>query len=381
MEISLQEELTDAVFRAALEPDAWGDVIHLMKRRFPSAAQTFYFLDLKPRRVRPVFLKGIEPRWIDSFDALYFAADNPWMRLTQQLHRPGVVRTNERLDRLLHDPGVLYRSSYYNDWMRPQGFKYTIGNTLLADENSVANVTLMRSPDMATFDEREVRAFEGLSRQLTRALQISVRLERAETEIGSAHAFDGLPQGIALVDAQGKIRYANPAMEAILRARRGLAVRQGVIEASLPEARMRFIACMATAFAAVANGSCDGAPLILKYDDRAHLAVQAMPVTGTMARYLPSTSLVLLMATQSCTERLASCDELRSAFGYTKSEARLAQLLVQGNDLQHSAKAMGITYGTARVYLKAVFEKAGVHSQSQLVARTLREAVFKDGLP
>jgi len=36
-----------------------------------------------------------------------------------------------------------------------------------------------------------------------------------------------------------------------------------------------------------------------------------------------------------------------------------------------AAAAMGITYGTARIYLKTVFDKVGVHSQAQLVSRVL----------
>ena len=76
---SLQDELTDAVFRSALEPPAWADVMRLMKLRFPSSAQTFYFLHLQPRRVHPIALIGIEPRWLDSFNAFYFALDNPWI--------------------------------------------------------------------------------------------------------------------------------------------------------------------------------------------------------------------------------------------------------------------------------------------------------------
>lgn len=39
---------------------------------------------------------------------------------------------------------MLYRSAYFNEWMRPQRFKYTLGNTLLADDGIVANITLLR---------------------------------------------------------------------------------------------------------------------------------------------------------------------------------------------------------------------------------------------
>lgn len=373
MTTALQEELTDAVFRAALESDAWDDVMRLMKRRFPSSAQTFYFLDLEPRLVRPVCVIGIEPRWFDSFNAFYFAPDNPWIRLTRQLHRPGVVRTNERLGHLLRDPNALYRSSYYNDWMRPQGLKYTIGNTLLTDGGTVANITLLRSPDTATFDAEEVTAFEAVSRQLTQALQISVRLERAELGLGSGRAFDFLPQAVALIDSQRHLIYANRAMESLLRTRRGLSLRHGTLHALRPEGQQRLMACVANALASIAGGTEHAASLILKYDDSAHIVLHAVPVTGAAKRFMPSTPMVLLMAANFVGEQTASCDELRHLYGYTKSEARLAQLLVQECELRQAARAMGVTYGTARVYLKVVFEKAGVHSQAQLVARILRD--------
>jgi hypothetical protein len=42
----LPEDLTDTVYRAALEPAAWHDVMELMGSSFPSVAQTFYFLRL-----------------------------------------------------------------------------------------------------------------------------------------------------------------------------------------------------------------------------------------------------------------------------------------------------------------------------------------------
>jgi hypothetical protein len=62
----LPEDLTDTVYRAALEPAAWHDVMELMGSSFPSVAQTFYFLHLGPRHVRPVQLSGIEPRWVTA---------------------------------------------------------------------------------------------------------------------------------------------------------------------------------------------------------------------------------------------------------------------------------------------------------------------------
>lgn len=62
----------------------------------------------------------------------------------------------------------------------------------------------------------------------------------------------------------------------------------------------------------------------------------------------------------------------RGLHGCTRSQARLAALVVDGTTLRDAAQRMGITYGSARVYLKTVFHKVGVRSQAQLVAAAPR---------
>ena len=371
----LQEELTDAVYRAALEPDAWPEVMRLMEARFPSSAQTFYFLDLEPRRVRPICLLGVAPRWVRCFDETYFAADNPWIRMSERLHRPGVVRTNRRLEQLSRDDGVLYRSAYYNEWMRPQGFKYSIGTTLLAGDGVVANITLLRPGDMPTFDDAEEQAFDVLSRHLTRALQMGVRLERAEHGAAGTAAFDALPQAIALLDGRRRLVYANAAMETLLAASTGLTVRQGVLCAFDAGVEHDLRACAAAALAPAGAEVLATVPVIVPLAGGAHLSLHAMPVVGAMGRYLPATPLVLLTVAKHSGKTSVSVDAIRRLYGCTRSEARLTQLLAEGRSLQEAATAMGVTYGSARVYLKLAFEKVGVHSQGQLVARVLADTV------
>nr|WP_259372751.1 LuxR C-terminal-related transcriptional regulator [Schlegelella koreensis] len=63
---------------------------------------------------------------------------------------------------------------------------------------------------------------------------------------------------------------------------------------------------------------------------------------------------------------------MRSAFGCTRTEARLAQLLAEGCEVRGAAREMGITYETLRAYLKGVFGKTGVRAQAQLVDLVLR---------
>lgn len=369
----LPEELTDAVYRAALEPAAWHDVMELMRDSFPSVAQTFYFLHLEPRHVHPVCLAGVESRWLKTFDELYFAPDNPWIRVTRFLHRPGVVRTTERLERFMKDAGVLFRSSYYNEWMRPQGFKYNMGNTLLSESGVVANITLFRPPDMGAFDDEQVRSFEVLSKHMTRSLQMAVRLERSEMGLAGAAAFDALPQAVALVDAQHHVLYANRAMESLLRREQGLAVRDGELNATHPDARQALAHLIVSGLGNDRGASTAPAPLGVPCQRQGHLSVRVVPISRAAGRLLPLRPAVLVLATECAGRRTLSCAQIRHLHGCTAAEARLAQALAQGCTLREASLTLGITYGTARAYLKLVFQKMGVHTQAQLVAMLLSD--------
>jgi DNA-binding CsgD family transcriptional regulator len=55
-------------------------------------------------------------------------------------------------------------------------------------------------------------------------------------------------------------------------------------------------------------------------------------------------------------------------YRFTTTERRLSDCISAGKSLRESADALGITYETARTYLKSIFAKAGVRRQAELVA-------------
>ena len=369
MNQAVHEELVDAIYQAALDPSAWLDVTRLLGRAYPSNAQTFYFLDRSSRQVRPVCLNGVAPDAVRSFDELYFAPDNPWIRVTSDLHRLGVVRTTQRLEQHLRERGVLSRSAYYKEWMRPQGFEHNIGNTLLADGDIVANITLFRPPDMPAFDDGEVQSFETLSRHMTRALRMSQQLERGESCPTGSAALDALPKPVALIDARRRLRYVNEAMEHLLAARRGLCTSGGELMAIDADAQQCLVAHVAAAAASAAADVVDDVAVPAGPQHR--LSLRAVPVRGSLARLMPARSALLVIAEEFPAAAAVSSSSIRQLYGCTPREAALARILCEGRSLKHAAAAMNISYGTARQYLNIVFQKTGVHSQAQLVRRLL----------
>ena len=60
-------------------------------------------------------------------------------------------------------------------------------------------------------------------------------------------------------------------------------------------------------------------------------------------------------------------DLLRSHFGLTPAEARLALHLVAGETLRSAEAKLSISYETARTHLKNIFSKTGTSRQAELV--------------
>jgi len=67
-------------------------------------------------------------------------------------------------------------------------------------------------------------------------------------------------------------------------------------------------------------------------------------------------------------------ERLTRAFNLTRAEARLALWLAEGGSIAEYAQSAGISLGTARTHLKAVFAKTGAHRQSALASLVLRQA-------
>lgn len=68
---------------------------------------------------------------------------------------------------------------------------------------------------------------------------------------------------------------------------------------------------------------------------------------------------------------LPSMEQLRSLYGLTQAEARLALALCSGNTVAACAENLGVTVATVRTHLRAVMEKTGSRRQAELLARLL----------
>ncbi len=108
-------------------------------------------------------------------------------------------------------------------------------------------------------------------------------------------------------------------------------------------------------------------PILLPRANRRPLIIHATqpPVVCRHARAPCRAVLLLIDPDERC---LPSESALKSYFGLSTAEARLAQCLASGDSLEDAANQLSISKHTVRVQLKGVFAKVKVHRQAELVA-------------
>ena len=238
---------------------------------------------------------------------------------------------------------------------------------LLAEELTTARHRTLRLVD---FDDAEVRDFEMLTGHMRRALTLTARLERDDTRLARGQALAGLPQPVAVVRADLRLVYANAAMERLLAQPCGLQMRAGRLAAASAQLQTRLAALAARAADGVSVG--DAALWLQARDAGRRVRLEVLPCGGPGHSLLPPQRLAMLVAQPATASTAELVGALVELCGCTRSEARLAATLGAGHGLREAASRLGISYESARVYLKAVYRKLDVHDRAQLVGRLSR---------
>jgi DNA-binding CsgD family transcriptional regulator len=113
------------------------------------------------------------------------------------------------------------------------------------------------------------------------------------------------------------------------------------------------------------------AAIRLRCPDGSSFLARAAPLVGpAIDIFMRARILLLLTPLQGA--GFDSADRLRHVFGLTRAEARLAGCLAAGDDLASAAVRLGVSQGTLRGALKAIFRKTGAKRQAELVGLLTR---------
>ncbi len=223
---------------------------------------------------------------------------------------------------------------------------------------------LYRNAAAGPFDTAEAQALARLAPPLSRLFEVAETVAEAAV-IDGLRSFDLIGRAVVLIDWKGRARYLNDSARHLVE--QGLTLTRGRLGARDRPSCARLRALIRDLVRRRPDVTRALPPVVVCRDGAPWLAVEAAPVTSTVADVFASGHSLLIL-TDLTDRRLPGETALRAVFGLTLAEARLARAVAGGDGLAAAAAALGIGIETARSQLRAVFAKTGTRRQAQLAA-------------
>ena len=179
----------------------------------------------------------------------------------------------------------------------------------------------------------------------------------------AALALDYLETGVLVLDGNLRIHFASAAARRLLETGR-LCARNGLLSSPVDAeaARLRRIVKQYTE-AASAGSIQMTFHRLGEVDDVLCLGFVAARASGSA----PDKPFVILFAAKLCDDQLPDTRQLRSQFGLTHAQAKLAIEIAKGEGLRACTRRLGIAMSTGRSHLKQIFQKTDTRRQAELV--------------
>jgi DNA-binding CsgD family transcriptional regulator len=191
-------------------------------------------------------------------------------------------------------------------------------------------------------------------------------------------AFDLLNVGLAVVNPAGHVLHLNQIAEEILKSRDGLYLtRDGALTAVEGDGSSitRLVSHSTKPELPDATGTNDTVLALPRPSGKRALTMVVRSLRGkSLKRHVTGPAAVVFILDPEMAISAADAD-LRQLYGLTLTEARLANLLLDGNNLDECGAKMGIRRTTVRMHLRNLFVKTGVQRQSELISLLFRSLV------
>jgi DNA-binding CsgD family transcriptional regulator len=344
----------------------WEDVTRLMAKILLGSAASIVNYDLTRPSVSAIFATGVEPEYLDSYVS-YYVERNPWFDYWGNLPS-GKVGVTERD----YPSSTFSDTEFYCDWLSRQPHLQA-GAGVRIDLDPRKTIFIAWNYEVASafgYDTPAAAILEGTRNAFREAVQSAHMLgERLERRSRLGHLIEHIDGAAMLVTRDRCVREANVratkafAEGSVLTcADNRLGVRgcqpqkrlddmiQRVLDGVIPEETETFIIGQHVISAVVTAAPNPHA-------SEASLLVPPVPLALVVMKRLAGGAVALDDAS------------LRAAYGLSAGECRLCGLLLNGYSIAEASTMLGVTEGTVRQRVKAIFQKTGTHRQGELIAR------------
>ena len=361
-------KLVGLAYEAGVDPGKWPTFLEELVG-FTNARSAA--LAYQPDRKVPlsfVDIHGVEPHWLDQHADYYSSIDGTIETL---------IAIGSRT--MVSDTAFANRKAFLssvghevcNDWLRPQGIHHCAAVLLDAGNPYGSAFTIQRFARQGPFTESDLRDIDLLIPHIRRAQTLGRQLASLRARALSWHeTLERINMGALLCDERGRVHYANPVVEDLMRARPSFTLTRDGLVCARPRDTHRLRRLIKAAARTGRGETLDTAGACLRFDCEGasplQVLVSPLQTRCDSALRFPEEVcvLILLKAPGPVTP---PGDMLASLYGLTRAEAEVATDLANGHSLKEISDARQRSIHTVRTQLKTVLRKTSTSSQVELV--------------
>jgi DNA-binding CsgD family transcriptional regulator len=262
----------------------------------------------------------------------------------------------------------LRTTEIYNDLMTRFGMEYGMFGVMENSPSRWASVSLFREESGSSFNASELEILQFLSPHMRRAFNLHFEFSGMKAlSLGLQKSLDMLTTGVIFFDAQGEIAYMNRTASTIVSQRNGLLATHRGLSAEAPTESALLINTILEAVSR-SNGIGISRQVSIQVSRRARPALQ-IAISPIRDQAIDASNPVAAVAliTDPLLRHRPSQDILRSLFGLTPAECRVALLLGDGHSPREISQMVGVSFNTVRSQIRSIFLKTDVKRQGELI--------------
>ena len=360
----LLSEVIGAIYDCVADEDLWPNALRLIGQQVDGFLTTVAVFDTTTNTARLAQVACEDPAAIEVLAR--HAKEVPFYHLLHKMEidQPGPL---ERMFALYGPDGeeVWKQGGLYRNFHARFGVHNSIDMAVLKRPTRVGTINI--SVRYAEINRQRLDLVSLIGPHIRRALTIQDMLEMERTESGMFRTvLDRLEHGVIIVSDSMDILYANAAAELHLRD-------QALLSASGGRLSARFARAHAALSRSVAQGVIDEVSLGGSGID-IPLGVTSRPAVAHVyplsRRPLPNrmetrAAAAIFVAAAGAVIQTA-VEAIAALFGLTAAEKRVASYVSDGMTRHDIAQAQGVSEGTVKSQLAAIFDKTGTGDQRSL---------------
>ncbi len=364
------QDVIDAVrrsaARAAVNPAIWPETMVRLGRMLGSDMTLFETFDKRTGTNRIGFTDrpDIIADTRDAYEQYYYRTNVRW-NLTRQLPTGAIFGDDQ-----IGDDRALDRLEFYVDFLAPSKIKYFLGATLVDDAHCRIALSTNRAPDRGRPGADEAARLAAVLPDLSNAVSLYLRMLRAGGGGPLVEVLDRLADPVAIVAADGRLRYRNQAMSGLLDLG-DLFVEK---DARLAGARRDLHQALSAALHQATRGVSGAASA---WTEAGRLILRAVALDARHSGDLPEAGdgpWLCVLIDDPAQPHWRQVEQAMSLFGLTRREAQVGSHLAGGLSVDEIAARLALSRNTVRTHLTAAREKLGVRTAIAVAAQMRRAA-------